>query len=71
VQQSRKDAGLDVSDRIRLNIEGDDAAVRAMREHQELIAGETLATEIQLVEGPGGNVDVGSGSSIRVSVVKV
>jgi isoleucyl-tRNA synthetase len=71
VQQARKDAGLDVSDRIYLNIEGDDAAVRAIREHQELIAGETLATDIELIEGSGGNVDVGSGSSIRVGVVKV
>jgi isoleucyl-tRNA synthetase len=71
VQQARKDAGLDVSDRIHLNIEGDDAAVRAMREHQDLIAGETLAVELELVDGQGGNVDVGSGSSIRVSVVKV
>jgi isoleucyl-tRNA synthetase len=71
VQQARKDAGLDVSDRIRLNIEGDETAVLAMREHQDLIAGETLAVELELVNGQGGNVDVGSGSSIRVSVVKV
>jgi isoleucyl-tRNA synthetase len=71
VQQARKDAGLDVSDRIHLNIEGDETAVLAMREHQDLIAGETLAVELELVNGQGGNVDVGSGSSIRVSVVKV
>ena len=71
VQQARKDAGLDVSDRIRLEIEGDETAVLAMREHQDLIAGETLAVELELVNGQGGNVDVGSGSAIRVSVVKV
>jgi isoleucyl-tRNA synthetase len=71
VQQARKDAGLDVSDRIRLEIEGDGVAVLAMREHQDLIAGETLAVELELVDGHGGNVDVGSGSSIRVGVVKV
>jgi isoleucyl-tRNA synthetase len=71
VQQARKDAGLDVSDRIRLEIEGDGAAVLAMREHQDLIAGETLAVELELIDGHGGNVDVGSGSSIRVGVVKV
>ena len=71
VQQARKDAGLDVSDRIRLEIEGDGVAVLAMREHQDLIASETLAVELELVDGHGGNVDVGSGSSIRVGVVKV
>lgn len=70
VQQARKDAGLDVSDRIRLEIEGDGVAVLAMREHQDLIAGETLAVELELIDGHGGNVEVGARSSIRVGVVK-
>jgi isoleucyl-tRNA synthetase len=70
VQQARKDAGLDVSDRIRLEIEGDGIAVLAMREHRDLIAGETLAVELELVDGHGGDVEVGSGSRVRVSVVK-
>jgi len=70
VQQARKDAGLDVSDRIRLEIEGDGIAVLAMREHQDLIAGETLAVELELVDGHGGDVEVGSGSKVRVGVVK-
>ena len=70
VQQARKDAGLDVSDRIRLEIEGDGAAVLAMCEHQDLIAGETLAVELELVDGHGGNVEVGAGSKIRVGVAK-
>jgi isoleucyl-tRNA synthetase len=68
VQQARKDAGLDVSDRIRLDIEGDGIAVLAIREHQDLIARETLALEMELIDGHGGNVEVGSGSSIRVRV---
>jgi isoleucyl-tRNA synthetase len=71
VQQARKDAGLDVSDRIRLEIEGDGIAVLAIREHQDLIARETLALEMELIDGHGGNVEVGSGSSIRVGVLKV
>jgi isoleucyl-tRNA synthetase len=71
VQQARKDAGLDVSDRIRLEIEGDGIAVLAIREHQDLIASETLAVEMELIDGHGGNVEVGSGSSIRVGVLKV
>jgi isoleucyl-tRNA synthetase len=71
VQQARKDAGLDVSDRIRLDIEGDGIAVLAIREHQDLIARETLALEMELIDGHGGNVEVGSGSSIRVRVVSL
>jgi hypothetical protein len=31
-----------------------------MREHQDLIASETLAVELELVDGHGGNVEVGS-----------
>jgi isoleucyl-tRNA synthetase len=71
VQQARKDAGLDVSDRIRLEIEGDGIALLAIREHQDLIARETLALEMELIDGHGGNVEVGSGSSIRVRVVSL
>jgi hypothetical protein len=41
-----------------------------MREHRDLIAGETLAVELELVDGHGGDVEVGSGSRVRVSVVK-
>ncbi|GAA2070536.1 isoleucine--tRNA ligase [Aeromicrobium halocynthiae] len=50
VQQARRDAGLAVSDRIRLAIGGDDAVVRAARAHRELIAHETLAVDLDVVE---------------------
>ncbi len=51
VQQARKDAGLDVSDRIAVQIEGGIAARDAVKQHQELIAGETLADSIFFTEG--------------------
>src|SRR5690606_17277848 len=46
VQEARKNAGLDVSDRIilALNVAPEHAA--ALQTHAELIAGETLATAI-------------------------
>ena len=44
VQQARRDAGLDVSDRIALTIGGSAAVQDAARTHESLIAGETLAT---------------------------
>jgi hypothetical protein len=42
----RKEAGLAVSDRIRLWVAGDAAVLDAAREHREWIADEVLATEI-------------------------
>jgi isoleucyl-tRNA synthetase len=70
VQQARKDAGLDVSDRIRLEIESDAIAIIAMRDHQDLIAGETLALELEFVDGTSGDIEVGDGSRIRVGLEK-
>ncbi|MET0927024.1 MAG: DUF5915 domain-containing protein, partial [Solirubrobacterales bacterium] len=46
VQNARKRAGLDVSDRISLTLSGDAGLVEAARSHQDYIAGETLATTV-------------------------
>jgi len=70
VQQARKDAGLDVSDRIRLELESDAVTIVAMRDHQDLIAGETLAVELEFVDGMSGTTEVGDGARIRVGVEK-
>jgi len=45
IQEARKNAGLDISDRIALIWSSSDAEVAlALREHGEQIAGEVLAT---------------------------
>jgi isoleucyl-tRNA synthetase len=44
VQQARRDAGLDVSDRIALDITGAPDVVAAFEAHRALVEGETLAT---------------------------
>jgi isoleucyl-tRNA synthetase len=44
VQDARKQAGLDVSDRIVLWVEGDAAVVAAVAEHREYLMTETLAS---------------------------
>jgi isoleucyl-tRNA synthetase len=44
----RKDAGLAVSDRIRLAISGDAAMLEAVTTHREWIASEVLATDIAI-----------------------
>jgi len=46
VQQARRDADLAVTDRIALTLRADDDWIDAARAHEELIAGETLATSI-------------------------
>ena len=49
IQQARKDAGLDVSDRIRTRVGADQATVDALEAHRELVKGETLSLELDLV----------------------
>jgi isoleucyl-tRNA synthetase len=46
VQEARKQAGLEVSDRISLELGGDEELLSAAREHESYIAGETLATSV-------------------------
>jgi isoleucyl-tRNA synthetase len=46
VQQARRDAGLDVSDRIALVIGADPPTAAAVRAHEEFIKAETLATSL-------------------------
>ena len=53
VQNMRKAAGLEVSDRIRLWTAGSEAVVSATGHHSGYIAAETLAIEIRLDELPG------------------
>ena len=70
VQQARKDAGLEVSDRITLRLAGDADAVAAIGTHRELIAGETLATSLDAREAElaGAGTAVGSGSAVTIEV---
>jgi isoleucyl-tRNA synthetase len=52
VQDARRSAGLDVSDRIRLAWSADDEPAQALREHAAMIAAEVLA--VDLTEQPAG-----------------
>jgi isoleucyl-tRNA synthetase len=68
VQQARKDAGLDVSDRISLTIVGDAVAVAAITTHEQLVAGETLATALAVKTGENGATSVGAGSAVTIEL---
>lgn len=65
VQQARRDAGLDVADRIALAIAGSQPILDVVRDYESFIAGETLAIKVTpvsaLSEGFSGTVETGSG----------
>lgn len=57
LQRARKDADLDVSDRVVVTIASPDAALRAAVEaHRETIAREVLADRLDVVDGEGDQV---------------
>ncbi|MDQ2851188.1 MAG: DUF5915 domain-containing protein, partial [Actinomycetota bacterium] len=73
VQQRRRDAGLNISDRISLSLAGDDEVWQAVVAHQNLIMGETLAVQFGAAgaghELPGGTVvDLADGKQIAIAV---
>jgi isoleucyl-tRNA synthetase len=78
VQQARRDAGLDVSDRISLTVTGSQAVWEATVAHQALIVEETLATQFgsapQLDALPSRadvvEATVGEGETVRIKVMK-
>jgi isoleucyl-tRNA synthetase len=66
VQNARKGAGLEVSDRIALDLGGDQALIAAAREHASFIAAETLATEVSY-DGGGAEMTI-DGRPLEVGV---
>jgi isoleucyl-tRNA synthetase len=70
VQQARRDAGLDVSDRISLVLSAPPAVTDAVRAHQEFLAAETLATSVAFGDVEGFTGEVGDGDSVTVGVAR-
>jgi isoleucyl-tRNA synthetase len=72
VQNARKDAGLEVSDRIALALGGDAEVLDAAREHEGFVAGEVLATSVRYDDddrdGTAASVD---GRPLSIAVSKV
>ncbi|HTK66554.1 MAG TPA: isoleucine--tRNA ligase [Pseudonocardia sp.] len=73
VQQARREAGLDVSDRITVTLESAPTVVDAVRAHQEFLAAEVLATDVVLapVADPTLVGTVTGGDEVRVLVAPV
>jgi isoleucyl-tRNA synthetase len=70
VQIARKEAGLEITDRIALSLGGDEDLLAAAREHEGYLAGEVLATAVAYDDesaGPTAEID---GHALRVGITR-
>jgi isoleucyl-tRNA synthetase len=72
VQQARRDAGLSVSDRIRLTVGADGAVAAAIRAHAGFVAAETLAVSLDVrpAEEVDGEPQPAGDGSVTIAVTK-
>ncbi|MDO5661380.1 MAG: isoleucine--tRNA ligase [Brachybacterium sp.] len=74
IQQARREAGLEVSDRIRATVDGAEQVVVAVQAHAELVAAEVLATDLGVPGIPGEGAHLReeqvAGSAVTVSVAR-
>jgi isoleucyl-tRNA synthetase len=70
VQIARKEAGLEITDRIELGLGGDEELLASARAHQDYLSGEVLATSIAYdgADGAGATID---GRELTISVSRV
>ncbi|MEE1651772.1 isoleucine--tRNA ligase [Brachybacterium sp. J144] len=74
IQQARREAGLEVSDRIVLTLAGDPTVVEAVGAHRDLVAGEVLAVSVEIgaepVAGAHASTEAVTGGTVTVGVAK-
>jgi len=68
VQDARKEAGLNVEDRISLRLGGAEELLGCVREHEAYIVGETLALEISYDAGEGARAGEIDGRELLIGV---
>ena len=70
---ARRDAGLDVSDRIALTVEAGADVSAAVDAHRDFVAAETLASSVTLGSAGDGAFagEAGDGEEVRVAVARV
>jgi isoleucyl-tRNA synthetase len=68
VQNARKDAGLEITDRIALTLAGDPDLLTAARAHQEYLAAEVLATSVAYDDGADGATAKIDGRELKIGV---
>ncbi|GIK76471.1 MAG: isoleucine--tRNA ligase [Actinomycetes bacterium] len=69
IQNARKQAGLDVSDRIDLVLGGDDELVAAARAHEDYVTGETLARSVDY-DRAGGTKTTIDGRELAIGLTR-
>ncbi|WP_026922740.1 isoleucine--tRNA ligase [Glycomyces arizonensis] len=72
VQQARKDADLDVSDRVAVTVDADADVRAAVETHADFVKGETLALELSFADLPpeATTGDAGDGRTVKAAVRK-
>jgi isoleucyl-tRNA synthetase len=70
IQNARKGAGLQVEDRIALELGGDDELLGAARTHEAYVTGETLATSVAY-DAPEGDAATIDGRPLTIAVRQV
>ena len=68
VQNARRDAGLEVTDRIELVLGGDAELLDAARAHEAYVAGETLARNVSYDGDASGTTTAIEGRDLRIGV---
>jgi isoleucyl-tRNA synthetase len=68
IQNARQQAGLEVTDRIALTLDGDDELLGAARAHETYIAGETLAVQVSYESLDGADPVTIDGRPLRIGV---
>ncbi|HEV7805113.1 MAG TPA: isoleucine--tRNA ligase [Solirubrobacteraceae bacterium] len=71
VQNARRDAGLDIADRIELTLGGDEELLAAARAHERYLAGEVLATAVHFGLNGSGELASIEGRELRIAVARV
>jgi isoleucyl-tRNA synthetase len=70
VQLARREAGLDISDRIDLALDGDAMLLEAARHHETYLAGEVLAVSVAYDANGTGETASIEGRELRISVAR-
>jgi isoleucyl-tRNA synthetase len=73
VQMARREAGLDVADRVSLVVEASDEVAAAVQAHRDFLAAETLAVSVTVGEAGAAAFEgeAGEGDKVRVTVQAV
>jgi len=71
LQALRRDAGLEVTDRIRVSYAANDRGRRVLEAHGAFIAGEVLAVALEPGDGDGGHAVATEGAEVSLRIARI